>query len=116
MKHITVADKNFLVGDAIADAILEYAAVLAETQAADTIDITAYGADGDEVQATLFLSAGVPLVAETSHNSLPEPDNTEMLAYIEGRLALHVDPTSMATEQVKVANIGDVEEWLKTQK
>jgi hypothetical protein len=115
MKHITFADKNFLVGDSIADALLEYAAMLAETDTADSIDLNAIGADGDEVQATLFLSAGVPLVAETSHNSLPEPDNTEMLAYIEGRLALHVNPPVVTASELPPGDASEVEDWLKTQ-
>jgi hypothetical protein len=115
MKHITFADKNFLVGDSIADAILEYAAVLGETQTADTIDITAIGVDGDEVEATMFLSAGVPLVAETSTNSFPEPDNTETLAYIEGRLALHVNPKTVVPDHDLAEHKVDFDDWLKTQ-
>jgi hypothetical protein len=112
MKHITFAGKNFLVGDAIADAVLEYAAMLAETHEADSIDINAIGADGDAVQATLFLSEGVALVAETTTSSLPEPDNAETFAYIEGRLAIHVSggPASFA-----VSDGVDPDEWLKTQ-
>jgi hypothetical protein len=95
MKHVRFADKDFLVGNDIADAILEYAAVLGEMRSADSIDIVAVGPDGDEVEATLFLSTGVPLVAETTTSRLPEPDNAETLAYIEARLALHLDPASV---------------------
>jgi len=92
MKHLTFATKNFLVGDAVADAIVEYAAALGERNSADTIDIIAIGADGDQVTATLFLSTGVALVAETSTAPFPEPDNTETEAYIEGRLTLLSSP------------------------
>jgi hypothetical protein len=115
MKHLTFADKNFLVGDSIADAVLEYAAVLGETHSADSIDINAIGADGDEIQATLFLSAGVPLVAETTRNSLPEPDNTETLAYIEGRLALHVNPTVVGADDSLASHEVDFDDWLRSQ-
>jgi hypothetical protein len=34
-------------------------------------------------------------VAETTTSRLPEPDNAETLAYIEARLALHLDPASV---------------------
>jgi hypothetical protein len=117
MKHITFADKNFLVGDSAADAVLEYTCMLGETHTADTIDINAIGADGDAVHATLFLSAGVPLVSETTNSLLPEPDNSETVAYIEGRLALHVHPKTVQPESV-FAEHGfdmDFEHWLDTQ-
>jgi hypothetical protein len=115
MKHITFADKNFLVGDDIADAIVEYATVLGETQSADSIEITAIGADGDVVEATLFLSAGVPLVTETTTSTFPEPDNAETLAYIEGRLALHVNPMPVTPEDPLAAHEADFDQWLNTQ-
>jgi hypothetical protein len=115
MKHITFADKNFLVGDSTADAILEYACMLGETQTADTIEITAIGADGDEVRATMFLSTGVPLVSETTNSSLPEPDNDETIAYIESRLTRHVDPGTVQPEPVFTGHDQYVEDWLSTQ-
>jgi hypothetical protein len=118
MKHITFADKNFLVGDSTADAVLEYAAMLGQARSADTIDLVAIGADGDEVRATMFLSAGVPLVSESTTSTLPEPDNRETMAYIESRLALHVSPRTARPDPV----IDDVEQdfeqgfddWLET--
>jgi hypothetical protein len=115
MKHITFADKNFLVGDSTADAILEYACMLGETQSADTIDITAIGADGDEVRATMFLSAGVPLVSETTNSTFPEPDNEETVAYIEGRLTRHVGPGIVLHEPVFTGHDQHFEDWLSTQ-
>jgi len=114
MKHITFADKNFLVGTDMADAVLEYAGMLGETHTTDTIDINAIGSDGDIVQATLFLSAGVPLVAETTTSTLPEPDNAETLAYIEGRLALHVTPRNVQPE-ASVPEQRELEDWLTSQ-
>jgi hypothetical protein len=92
MKHITFADKNFLVGDSTADAVMDYAAMLGQGRTADTIKLNAIDADGDEVQATMFLSAGVPLVSESTTSTLPEPDNTAAMIYMEGRLALQVSP------------------------
>lgn len=120
MKHLTFADKDFLVGDALADAVLEYAAVLGETRSADSIDIRAIGADGDEIEATFFLSAGVPLVAETTRSSLPEPDNAETVAYIEARLAQHVAPATAQPldddeEGGRAGRSTDLDGWLDTQ-
>jgi hypothetical protein len=115
MKHLTFANKNFLVGDAVADAIVEYAAALGERSSADTIDITAIGADGDEVAATLFLSTGVPLVAESSTAPFPEPNNTETEAYIEGRLALLSNPPQALPLDKSEEQLLDLDEWLRTQ-
>jgi hypothetical protein len=115
MKHITFAHKNFLVGDSTADAILEYACMLGESHTADTIDINAIGADGDAVRATMFLSAGVPLVAESTNSPFPEPDNSETQAYIEGRLALHVHPRTVEPEPAFGDYDVDFEQWLLTQ-
>lgn len=115
MKHITFAGKNFLVGDRVADAILEYAAMLGETRSADSVDITAIDADGDVVTATLFLSPGVPLVAETTNNSLPEPDNDETTAYIEARLAQHVDPAPVQPANEVDPRRLDIDDWLDDQ-
>lgn len=111
MKHITFADKSFLVGSSVADAVLEYAAMLGETHSADSIDLNAIGADGDDVHATLFLSAGVPLVAETTNTSLPEPDNTDTLAYIEQRLARHTNPGSVLPNGDATDYERDFDDW-----
>jgi hypothetical protein len=54
-------------------------------------------------------------VAETSTNSFPEPDNTETLAYIEGRLALHVNPRTVAPDHDLSEHEVDFDDWLKTQ-
>jgi len=90
--------QNFRVGDNTADAVLEYAAMLGQGRTADTIDLNAIDADGDEVQATMFLSAGVRRVSEWTSSTLPEPDNTAALIYIQGRLALQVSPAPFDTD------------------
>ncbi|WP_291039127.1 hypothetical protein [Herbiconiux sp.] len=76
MKHITYSDKSLLVGDAAADAIVEYAALLARHGSADTVTLNAYGADGGDVEATFVLDTGTVLMAETTESSIPEPDNS----------------------------------------
>jgi hypothetical protein len=82
VKHITFGDKSLLVGDEVADALLEYAAVLASEARGDTVEIHAIGSDGDEVTATFLLGPGVTMMAESSHTNLPEPDNAAALEYI----------------------------------
>jgi hypothetical protein len=77
MKHVTYADKSLLVGDEAADTITEYSALLAKHGSADTVTLSAFGADGDDVEATFVLDQGTVLMAESTHSSIPEPDNAE---------------------------------------
>jgi len=97
MRHVTFADKNLLVGDDAADLLLEYAAALSSVGKADTVRVAAISSDGDAVVATFLLNAGSPLMAETTHSSLPEPDNEEVAQYMRERIdrltAVHEVPT-----------------------
>ena len=92
VKHLTFADKSLLVDDATADLLLEYAAVLARNGDADNIAIHAFSSDGDEVDATLLLDAGAPIMVETSHTSLPDPDNDEVVTYMREQLIRRASP------------------------
>jgi hypothetical protein len=82
VKHITFGDKSLLVGDEVADALLEYAAALATAAHGDTVEIHAISSDGNEVTATFLLGPGVTMMAESAHTSIPEPDNADALEYI----------------------------------
>ena len=70
MKHLTYADKSLLIDDATADALLEYAALLARVGDADSVSVSAYSADGQTVEATLLLDAGAPIMSETTHSTM----------------------------------------------
>lgn len=86
MKHIMYAEKTLMIGDEAADLAIEYAAVLANHGKADTVTLNAYDADGDTVEAKLLLNSGTNIVAATSHNTIPEPDNSEAVAYIREQM------------------------------
>lgn len=94
MMHITFTNKSLLVGDEIARLVIEYAAALARNGGADTVDIVAYGADGDQVTALLLLDEGAPLMAESTHSDLPEPDNDAAAAYVRQHLNALSPPAS----------------------
>ena len=97
MKHLTYADKGLLVGDEIADLLLQYSARLASSGVADTIDVHAFSSDGDEVTATFLLGEGAPLMAETTRSGLPEPDNSEAVQQITERIG-RLAPTAVESE------------------
>jgi hypothetical protein len=92
MKHITYAEKSLLVGDAAASALIEYAAVLASHGRGDSVTLRALSSDGDEVDATFLLTAGAPLMAETSTTRLPEPDNADAVARMQAETDRMVSP------------------------
>ncbi|MDY0910449.1 hypothetical protein [Microbacterium sp. CFBP9034] len=92
MKHVTFADKSLLTGDETADLLVEYCAVLARAGDADTVDIVAYTVTGDKVTAKMLLNTGAPLMAETAHTDLAEPDNDDVTAYMREQIALRMSP------------------------
>jgi hypothetical protein len=110
MKHLTFAEKSLLMGDDVADLIIEYAAMLARAGDADTVEVAAYGADGDAVRAKLLLAEGAPLMAETTHTDLPAPDNSETLMYVrEQILRRSSPPTVQPADATMPANYEDLE-------
>lgn len=86
MKHITYSDKSVLIGDEIADLLIEYAAELTTKGEADTVFVHAVSSDGDEVEANFLIGPGAPLMSETTTSTLPEPDNGKTIEYIRERL------------------------------
>src|ERR1700709_602410 len=94
MKHITYSDKSVLVGDEAADALLEYAALLGRKTSADTVQLAIIGPDGNEGVATFLLNSGAVIMAESTNSALPEPDNSEALAYMKERIASGNPPPS----------------------
>jgi hypothetical protein len=92
VKHITYANKSLLVGDDAADTITEYAALLAQHHSADTVTLSAFGADGDDVEGTFVLGQGTVLMAESTHSSIPEPDNTDAVAQMREKIRRLTSP------------------------
>jgi hypothetical protein len=94
MKHISFGDKNLLVGDEAADLLMEYATLLANLSKADSVELHAFGADGQEVTVSFLLDAGAILSTETTHTSMNEPDNHEAIEYLRSRIGVVRDPPS----------------------
>lgn len=62
MKEIIYAGGTFLTGDAIADALLDAAAALAEAQLAEPVDIPVVDADGNRDTTSLLLGPASQIV------------------------------------------------------
>jgi len=98
MKHITYAEKSLLVGDATADALLEYAAALSSRGRGESVTVHAISSDGDEVDATFLLGAGAPFMAESTTSTIPEPDNDQTVQAIRADLQRMHHPESVRPE------------------
>lgn len=99
MMHLTFADKSLLIDDATARALLLYTQLLAQGQDADSVTVKAVGADGQDVEAILLLDTGTPLMAETTHSTLNEPDNFDVLAYLNERIRQLQSPFSVQPQE-----------------
>jgi hypothetical protein len=87
MQTVTIDHTSLLIGDRIAGEVLRYAAHLDATRSVDDVTIRGIDPDGREVSFLLPLGGWVPLVAERSDSTLPEPLNEDALEYIEDRMA-----------------------------
>lgn len=92
MKHLTFANRSLLIGDDMADAVMEFAAQLASAGEARSVEFLAYSDSGEKVTATLLLGAGAPVMAETSSTDLAEPDNSLVLNMLLGEIQVRLDP------------------------
>lgn len=108
MKHLTYGDKSLLVGDAVADTLLEYAALLTREASGDTVTVSAVSSDGDEVEASFLLGPGTTMMAETSTTSLPEPENADVVEYMKAAMTrLRVHPTALPGDLEMLAGYDD---------
>lgn len=91
VKHITISEKSFLVGDEATDLLIRYAALLGKIHSADSVRIRAIGIDGEAVEADFLLNSGTVLMAESSRSQLPEPDNADAVEYMRERISAQED-------------------------
>jgi hypothetical protein len=111
MKHVTYAEKSLLVGDEIADVMLEYAAQLTSDGDGKALDVRAISSDGDEVVATFLLGGGVPLMAETTTSTLQEPDNAELVQRVRADIARRRRPAEIEPHDGPVVSDEGLTSW-----
>jgi hypothetical protein len=108
MMHVTFADKSLLIGDEIAELLLEYATAIADRGRADQVTIRAIGSDGNEVDVHLLLDSGTIIAAESTNSTANPPDNRDNIEDIRRRIDRLVTPPSLHESAVQ---IGD-RQWL----
>jgi hypothetical protein len=98
MQHLTIEGKDLLVGDALADALTEYAAVIARTGSGDRVKIKALSPIGESTEVTVIFTSASAIVAETVESELPEPENEDATKYLRERSRSIMDPPSVPPE------------------
>ena len=92
MKNLVYGESSWLIGDSAADAILEYAVLMAKNASADTVDVVVLGPDGNRETTTLVLGPATMIQAQTTRSQLAEPDNAALLDYLGSRLHSAAQP------------------------
>jgi hypothetical protein len=108
MMHVTFADKSLLVGDDVADLLLQYATAIADRGRADQVTIRAIGNDGNEVDVHLLLDSGTIIAAESTNSTADPPDNLDNIEDLRQRLDRLV---SRPGPQVSSTQFGE-RQWL----
>lgn len=114
MKHLSYADKTLFVDDATADALLEYAGLIAAEQSGDTVTVRAIGGDGNEVEVSVVLNAGTNLAAESTNAQVQAPANPTEVAYMLERIEQIRNPPQsqpIEDEAQRLLDDSSVEEW-----
>jgi hypothetical protein len=88
MKRITYGNRSVLIGDTAAHALIAYGTALANVGRADQVTLSVLEGGDAAHEVTFVLSRGMSLSSESSAFTLPEPDNTDVVAILEDRTAL----------------------------
>jgi hypothetical protein len=88
VKHVWFGQKAVFLGDDAADALVSYAAHVAQIRTGDSVDMRGINTEGNEIITTFLLNTGTTLTAETTNLDLPVPDNSAAIEYIRGRIEM----------------------------
>jgi hypothetical protein len=82
MRRIVYAGGTFITGDEVADALLDYAAVLANLERAATISVPAIGESGP-TEVKVLVGPASQVLSEASDHAGPEPDAADFIREVE---------------------------------
>lgn len=86
MREVVYAGGSFVTGDDIADALLEYAAELANAARAATVHVPALGTLGQDVDIAVVVGPSSQLLSTPSEDPHDEPDGTRFIEDVHQRL------------------------------
>jgi hypothetical protein len=97
----------FLADDA-ADALISYAAHVAQLRTGDSVDMRGINTEGNEVTTTFLLNAGTQLTAETTNITMVDTDNSAAMGYIRDRIkSFAFDPSFFEGFRLEGAEVSE---------
>jgi hypothetical protein len=85
MKNIHYAGDVLMTGDAIADAVVQYAETLAQHETSASINVPVITESGDAMTASFLLGPASQLVAVAVETQFPDPVDPDLLEEIDRR-------------------------------
>jgi hypothetical protein len=110
MMHVMYAEKSLLMDDASAEALIDYAAALADTAGGDTVRLRAVGDDGNEVEVAFLLNSATVLIIESATASLDLMPNDDAVEYMRSRTDHLRNPRPARTHTLSDASDFDFDE------
>ena len=86
MKHIVYGLASVIVSDDVADAVLHYAAVLAQARASDVVAVPTADLAGCSTTTHLVLGPGIAVLAEDAPDDELEMPNPAFVAELRARV------------------------------
>jgi hypothetical protein len=100
VKRLTYLNVRVYVGDDFADAVLDFAAALARSNAAETLNFNAVDKKGRPKRVSFLLGPASSLVIESSERGGDaEPDNREAFDFLRNRMTDHAIPRPTSEPQ-----------------
>lgn len=87
MKYVVYGDNKVMTGDAIADAVLAYAAALGENGTTDIVEIPTADESGTAVHAELLLGPASQVMVESAPDDELEPEDEDLVGELVRRTA-----------------------------
>lgn len=86
MKHIVYGLSSVIASDDVADALLHYAAVLAQSRASDVVAVPTVDFSGHVTETRVVLGPGIPVLAEDAPDDELEEPNDAFVAELRARV------------------------------
>lgn len=110
MKLINYGDTSLLLGDDMADLLLEYSVLLARSGSADSTSVNALDVNGAELHLHILIGPATMMTASEAESEFAAPDNTAALSEVREKIAAIVTPPSVlpSDPDVTIGEFDDV--------
>jgi hypothetical protein len=110
MRIISYGGESFTTSDAAAEALLDFAAAAAQSEAADVVHIPAVAPNGDAITADLVIGPASELLVVPADVDFAEPDTTEAVRELRAKIRELVGSRRLSYGSALPVSDGDAEE------